>query len=71
MRITPCPKCGRMPKISEGIRSNQNLRRRLIGCPNFCSVISTDKYHWKDSWFLYIGNEDDNTIYKIWNERVK
>ena len=71
MRITSCPKCGRMPKIYEGISTSQNLRRRLIGCPNFCSVIPTDKHYWKDSWFLYIGNEDDNTIYKIWNEKVK
>lgn len=71
MKITPCPKCGRIPKISEGISTSQNLRRRFIGCSNFCSVIPTDKHYWKDSWFLYIGNEDDNTIYKIWNEKVK
>ena len=71
MKIKPCPKCGRKPKIRECVSVNQK-RKRLVGCPNYCSVITSDDPYRrvKDSWFVHIGNEDDNFIYKLWNDRI-
>ena len=65
MKIIPCPKCGRMPKIIEGVRGKNSIRRRFIGCPNYCSVIKTNKYNknWRECFLTYIGDGDDNTIY--------
>lgn len=73
MKIKPCPVCGRKPKIRECVALKGQKRRRMIGCPNYCTVITlNDHYHApiKDSWFIYIGDGDDNTLYKIWNDRI-
>lgn len=72
MKIIPCPKCGRMPKITECVSFKNGTRKRIIGCPNFCHIIYSDKSQWgKAAWFIHIGNEDNNTLYKEWNEKVK
>lgn len=69
MRIIPCPECGRMPKIYQCVPSKQGVQRRLIQCPNFCSVIDVGKS--RDVPFLeYVGDGDDNMVYKKWNESV-
>lgn len=73
--IKPCPVCGRNPKITECVRvGKKQERRRFVGCPNYCNVIVSDNPRWsrwlKDSWFEYYGDGDDNTLYKIWNDRV-
>lgn len=68
MRITPCPKCGRIPKIVECRRAKNGARRRLVSCPNLCAVICSPRLY--DSHFIFIGDGDDNTVYKLWNEKV-
>ena len=68
MRITPCPKCGRMPKIVEGCRAKNGARRRIVFCPNFCTISYTPRFCY--SSFIFIGDGDDNTVYKLWNEKV-
>lgn len=74
MYIKPCPKCGRLPKITEGRPCKNGARRRFIGCPNYCSVLETQKnpYHTLAYSFYntYIGDGDDNAIYSLWNERL-
>ena len=74
MYIKPCPKCGRLPKITEGRPCKNGTRRRFIGCPNYCSVLKTQKnpYHTLPYSFYntYIGDGDNNTIYSLWNERL-
>ena len=67
MKITPCPKCGRMPKIIEGCRAKNGARRRIVFCPNYCTISCTPYY----SSFIFIGDGDDNTVYKLWNEKVR
>ena len=70
MRITPCPKCGRIPKIVECYRTKNGARRRVVFCPNFCSVIGSPNPHFYYSSFIFTGDGDDNTVYKLWNEKV-
>lgn len=70
MRIKPCPRCGRMPKIYDCITRKNEIRRRMICCPNLCQVISTSFPHRYDEWFIHLGSEDDYTLFKEWNERV-
>jgi hypothetical protein len=73
MYIKPCPKCGRMPKITEGHSFKNGTRRRFIGCPNYCSVLEPQNlYHTfaYSCWNTYIGDGDDNAIYSLWNERL-
>lgn len=69
MRITPCPICGREPKITE-CRSFNNIRRRSCHCPELDSVIpypdNLNKFG-----FIYIGNGDDNAIFKLWNLAIQ
>lgn len=75
MRITPCPKCGRMPKISEMRCAKNGVRRRWISCPNFHYVLEphyNDKYDRMNKWYIvFVGEGDDNAVYKRWNELVK
>ena len=68
MRIAPCPKCGRIPKIVEGRCAKNGARRRMIFCPNLCNISCTPHLYY--SSFLFIGDGDDNAIYKLWNEKV-
>ena len=69
MRITPCPKCGRIPKIVECCRVKNGARRRLVFCPNFCTIIRSPRLY--ASSFIFIGDGDDNAVYKLWNEKVR
>ena len=66
MRINACPKCGRQPKIEEWWTIN-GVRRRGCHCPNFCSVVPSSKSHLDTYGFGYLGEGDDNAIYKLWN----
>lgn len=70
MNIKPCPKCGRTPKIFECNRNGKQQRTRIIWCPNHCDVISQGGKRLKAGWIRYVGDGDDNAIYKIWNDRV-
>jgi hypothetical protein len=72
MFVKPCPKCGRSPKITEGVARNGH-RAYFIGCPNFCSVLKpkhNDKYDWSNRWILINEDCDYNTLYKKWNEEL-
>lgn len=70
MYIKKCPKCGRLPKIKECV-SFDDTKRYLIRCPNYCSVLKSNKNEYDITWELIIhDNVDDNTIYKIWNEAL-
>ena len=70
MYITPCPKCGRMPKIYECIPI-KGKRHRIICCPNFCSVIPTKENGFFNEFYItYLGNGDDNTLFKEWNKML-
>lgn len=69
MRITPCPICGREPKIIECIPYN-GIRRRICGCPKYDSVIPYADYLNRSS-FIYKGDGDNNAIYKLWNLAIK
>lgn len=77
MYIKPCPRCGRLPKISEG-RARNGHRFYMIGCPNYCDVLRPDP---NDPWEPHHGhfnrndvciNEDVdyNAMYKKWNEEL-
>ena len=70
MRIIPCPICGNMPKIIEGNSFKDGTRRRLCGCPHYCSVIPENDrlYH---SRFIYCGDGDANAIFRIWNRAIE
>lgn len=60
------------------------MRRRLIRCPNYCSVLvplrdvdddRVEKSPWdnkwvKSSWLIFLGDGDDNAIYKLWNKYI-
>ena len=74
MYIKSCPRCGRMPKISEGrIRANGN-RFYMIGCPNYCWVLRPQKQEdmWRSgvAWLSFEGTYDYNVMYKKWNEEL-
>ena len=74
MRVEPCPRCGRAPKIEEWNRDEYGNRRWFVGCPNFCFVIKGQNQMcgWeKDYGIRYTGNADRNTLYKLWNEAIK
>ena len=69
MRIIPCPVCGRQPKITECV-SYTNKRRRMCGCPNYDSILP-GRNGFRQSFFIYVGDGDDNDIYKLWNVAVE
>lgn len=69
MFVEKCPKCGRNPKITECVRFKNGIRRKLCGCPNYCSVI-TRKNRLYTPWFEFDGEGDDNSIFKVWNEAI-
>lgn len=74
MRVEPCPRCGRTPKIEEWNRDEVGRRRWYIGCPNRCWVIKSQNQlcgFEKDSRIIYTGDADRNTLYKLWNEAIK
>lgn len=68
MKIKPCPKCGRAPKIYEGIRLNDGVRRRLCMCPKMCSVLPIGGL--KLFLFVFRGDGDDNAIFSVWNKCI-
>ena len=68
MFITPCPICGRKPKIKECV-SYTDKRRRICGCPNYDGVIPGAN-GFNQSFFVYIGEGDNNDIYKLWNTAI-
>lgn len=72
MIIKPCPCCGRMPKIVECVSYWPNSRKRMVECPNLCSVIRNDnhQYNWWPTWFIEDYDCDDNTLFKKWNEML-
>jgi hypothetical protein len=75
MIIERCPCCGRIPKILECVSFKKNCRKRMIYCPNNCSVLKiippiTNEARGKSWYFIHFGNEDDNTLYKEWNKRI-
>ena len=69
MRIMPCPACGRQPKIIECV-SYTDKRRRMCGCPKYDSILP-GRNGFKCSFFVYIGDGDDNDIYKLWNAAIE
>ena len=70
MIIKPCPYCGRTPKIVECVSFRLGSRRRLVECPNLCSVIKNENHEYPTIWFIEDYNCDDNTLFKKWNERL-
>lgn len=69
MVIKACPKCGRKPKIEEGIPIN-GARRRICRCPNYCSVFPNFRLRVYDTSFIFVGEGDDNAILSIWNKCI-
>lgn len=72
MYVTPCPKCGREPKIEECLPNRKyknGIRRRICMCPNYCSVIPQNNMY--SFMFTFEGDGDDNVIYKEWNKAIK
>ena len=83
MRIKPCPKCNRLPVITE-CKQRNGVRRRLIKCPNYCACLLPLRYiddsrvekppfenKWGNSAMLvFLGDGDDNAIYKVWNSSI-
>lgn len=69
MYITPCPKCGRMPKIYKCIPIKEK-RHRIIYCPHLCSVVPTKENGFFEFYVTYLGNGDDNTLFKEWNKML-
>lgn len=72
MIVKKCPKCGRFPTVSEAftIKKYKNgIRRRLCGCPNYCSVLpckdKLDRF-----FFVFEGDGDDNMIFRVWNKAI-
>lgn len=84
MIIKSCPKCGRTPIIEECMPTKNNIRRRICLAKCYHSCLSTDivylnknveKYIYNSAYkktfsFVFLGEGDDNTIYKIWNEAL-
>ena len=71
MRVHECPKCGRMPKINECCASKYGDRRRICMCPNYCSVIPNPETKLDTFCFIFVGDGDDNRIFKIWNAAIE
>lgn len=84
MIVKPCPKCGRKPIIKECMSSKDGVRRRMCLAKCYHSCLSTDTiysnksveqniYHFAyktTPFFVFLGEGDDNNIYKIWNEAL-
>lgn len=84
MIVKPCYKCGRMPIIKECMPTKDNIRRRMCLAKCYHSCLSTDiiylnknveeniynSAYKKTFSFVFLGEGDDNTIYKIWNEAL-
>lgn len=83
MIVEKCPVCGRSPRILDCVPATDGTRRRLCGCPKLCSVISVqalspeknvepaaDGLWSRVSCFVFRGDGDDNSIYKVWNRAV-
>lgn len=73
MRVTPCPICGRTPKIDELVTNKHyknGIRRRMIGCGALHSVIPRrDRIN---TWgLIYEGDGDANCIYREWNKALE
>lgn len=73
MYIEPCPRCGRIPKITEGCRRKNGNRFYTVYCPNLCNVLKVkDKWTGMNSaWLSFEGDYDYNEMYKKWNEALK
>ena len=69
MHIMPCPVCGRQPKITECV-SYTDKRRRMCSCPNYDGILPSYNGG-KRSFFIYIGEGDNNDIYKLWNNAIE
>lgn len=69
MRIISCPECGRMPKIYECIPV-KGKRQRIICCPNFCSIFKRKNNGIYEFYITYLGEGDDNALFKEWNKKV-
>lgn len=72
MYITPCPQCGKMPKITLALQNHKTREmRRMIHCPKYCSVLKPKYEHLYPSGSIIVeGNYDDNALYKIWNNSL-
>lgn len=82
MYIKKCPKCGRIPVIKEAV--SKTYRRRICCDPCYSSKLDQiklakyscietnpwDSYIYGHPWFIFIGEGDNNAIYKIWNEAL-
>lgn len=71
MVVKTCPKCGRLPKITDCVQGKHGTRRRMCGCPNCCSVVQNTYYKVEFSYFVFRGKGDDNAVYKVWNKCIK
>ena len=69
MQVYKCPLCGRPPKITE-CRPHKGNRRRMCQCPALDSVIPYPD-HINRPWFIYVGDGDDNAIFKVWNQAIE
>lgn len=70
---TPCPKCGRLPIITELPRIPQfrnNARRRYCECPAMCKVIP-QKGTWNVCGFIYVGDDSEDKIFAEWDKLIK
>jgi hypothetical protein len=70
MKITPCPICNKFPKILQCVPFKDGTQRRMCKCPSYDSVIPQPN-SFPQPWFVFIGDGDNNAIYKEWNKAVK
>lgn len=68
MFVEPCPKCGRQPIIDDYC-SHNGIRRRGCICPRYCSVVPGYD-HLNSCGFVFLGDGDDNDIFKRWNKAI-
>ena len=64
-----CPVCGRQPKIIECV-SYTDKRRRMCICPKYDGILP-GRNGLRQSFFVYVGDGDDNDIYKLWNAAIE
>ena len=68
MYVSPCPICGRQPKINRNFVGIS----LAIYCPNLCSGYKNGEWipFQKATHIVHTETVDDNTLYREWNELV-
>lgn len=72
MIVKPCPRCGREPKINECVSYKTPIRKYMVHCPNYCTVLKNTDTEWDTWWYIIVECESvsHNDMYKLWNEHL-